>query len=509
MIDFAENIDSLETMVWNFVLNPDNADSELKPKNHASLSREEIVTMILPNYFGTESRNETYKLALKFFKQYNKIPNRNELSSFLELNNYFIEESELSELYLFNLKDYSYDYLYKYVKSFVLLRNLNVTMFDMIAFLKTAAINPDNIDSITDKIRNDINGKLSVSFSNAGHGLNFLDPKSHIQIAKVGTPSGFDFINKTQGGGWNLKTLVVFQGRPKVGKSMVLGNCAARSFLAGNNTGLVTVELADRSYMKRIGSNILNINKDEYENINDETQMGMVVERIQELKDSGRDIGHLEIVEFPTGGATAIDIENYFLRLETKLNKKFKVIVVDYLNLLKPIKDQNGLYEKVKSICEELRGVAMRNDWCIISATQIRRDDVDNFDLGMDSVAESFGLVHTVDALYGLMRSPLEGRMKVKVIANRDNGYEESYKFYAMNKDYFRLEEEVGMNSEYYSDDDQANAIVDEVRAEMNEATQPQLNALNSALSTTPSTNNTTSASEMPDDDYDALFDSI
>ena len=501
MIDFAENIDSLETMVWNFVLNPDNDMSELKPQNHSSLTREELVTMIMPNYFSTEIRNETYKFSLKFFKQYNKIPNRKELNSFLELNNYFIDDAEFEELYLFNLKDYSYDFLYKYVKSFVLLRNLNLTMFDMIAFLKTASINPENIDSITDKIRNDINGKLSVSFSNSGNGLNFLDPKSHIQIPKIGTPSGFEFINKTQGGGWNLKTLVVFQGRPKVGKSMVLGNCAARSFLSGNNTGLVTVELADRSYMKRIGSNILNITKEDYENINDETKMGMVAERIQQLKDSRKEIGHLEVVEFPTGGATAIDIENYFLRLETKLNKKFKVIVVDYLNLLKPIKDQAGLYEKVKCICEELRGVAMRNEWCVISATQIRRDDVDNFDLGMDSVAESFGLVHTVDSLYGLMRSPLEGRMKIKVIANRDNGYEESYKFYAMNKDHFRLEEEDGMNSEYYSDDDNANAIVDEVRAEMNQATKPQMQALTKTEGT--------STSDMPDDDYDELFKSI
>ncbi len=503
MIDFAENIDSLETMVWNFILNPDNDMNELKPNNHASLTREELITMVLPKYFGSETRNESYKFALKFYKEHSKIPNKNELKKHLEINNYFIDDEAFEELYLFNLKDYNYDFLYKYVKSFVLLRNLNLTMFDMIAFLKTSAINPENIDSITDKIRNDINGKLSVSFSNAGQGLSFLDPKSHIQIPKIGTPSGFEFIDKTQGGGWNLKTLVVFQGRPKVGKSMVLGNCAARSFLAGNNTGLVTVELADRSYMKRIGSNILNIKKDDYEEINDETQMGLVADKIQELKDSGRKIGHLEVVELPTGGATAIDIENYFLRLETKLNKKFKVIVVDYLNLLKPIKDQSALYEKVKAICEELRGVAMRNEWCVISATQIRRDDVDNFDLGMDSVAESFGLVHTVDALYGLMRSPLEGRMKIKVIANRDNGYEESYKFYTMNKDHFRLEEESGMNSEYYSDDDNGAGMVDQVRAEMNHATQPQMKAL------TDNSSGDIVTSSMQDDDYDALFEQI
>ena len=177
-------------------------------------------------------------------------------------------------------------------------------------------------------------------------------------------------------------------------------------------------------------------------------------------------MGELWVKEFPTGNCTAIDIENYFLRLESKINKKFKVIVVDYLNLLRPIKDQEGLYAKVKAISEELRGVAMRNEWCIISATQIRREDVENFDLGMDSVAESFGLVHTVDSLFGLMRSPLESRMKIKVIANRDNGYEESYKFFAMQKEYSRLTEEIGMGSEFYSDDEEVNNLADQVRSE-------------------------------------------
>jgi hypothetical protein len=114
----------------------------------------------------------------------------------------------------------------------------------------------------------------------------------------------------------------------------------------------------------------------------------------------------------------------------------------------------------------------------------------------MDSVAESFGLVHTVDSLYGLMRSPLEGRMKIKVIANRDNGFEESYKFYAMEKDYFRLTEERGMNSEYYSDDDVANTLQDQVREEYNTITVKSNEESNTVV-------------EMGDDEYEALFNSI
>ena len=103
MIDFTENIDSLELMVWNFILNPDNDMTELRPKNHESLPREELITMVLPKYYNDEIRQETYKYALKFFKQYNKIPNQKEIKSYLGLNNCFLQEDEIEELYQFNL----------------------------------------------------------------------------------------------------------------------------------------------------------------------------------------------------------------------------------------------------------------------------------------------------------------------------------------------------------------------------------------------------------------------
>lgn len=491
MIDFTENIDSLEKMVWNFILHEDNENNDLKPKNHDSLRREELITMLKPTYFNEDARQETFKLALKFFREYEKIPNRKELKSYLDLTNAHVDDEEFDDLYSFNLREYNYDYLYKYVRSFILLRNLNLTVFDLLTYLKTTSIDPENIDKISEKVRNDISSKLAINFSSGDTGLNFFNPEAHIQIPKTGNPTGFPFFDKCLGGGWNPKSLVVFQGRPKVGKSMVLGNIAARAFQMGNVTGLVTVELPERQYMKRIGSNLLNIRSEDYSAIINTEKAKIIKEKLGDIKDQCK--GELYIKEFPTGSPTAIDIENYFLRLESKINKKFKVIVVDYLNLLRPIKDQNGLYEKIKSISEELRGVAMRNEWCIISATQIRREDVSNFDLGMESVAESFGLIHTVDSLFGLMRSPLESRMKIKVIANRDNGYEESYKFYTMFKDYFRLTEEVGVNSEFYSDDEEVNRLEDEMR-----------NEYSSISGAAP-----TSANSATEEDYDALFESL
>lgn len=218
MIDFTENIDSLEKMVWNFVLNEDNDNNELKPKSHDSLRREELMVMIKASYFNEDSRQESYKLALKFFREYGKVPNRKELKSYLELTNTSVDDEEFDDLYAFNLREYNYDYLYKYVRSFILLRNLNLTVFDLLTYLKTTSIDPENIDKISEKVRNDISSKLAVNFSSGDTGLNFFNPESHIQLPKNGSPTGFSFFDKCLGGGWNPKSLVVFQGRPKVGK---------------------------------------------------------------------------------------------------------------------------------------------------------------------------------------------------------------------------------------------------------------------------------------------------
>ena len=247
MIDFTENIDLLEKMVWNFVLNEANEEDWLKPVgDNEFMDRNDLITHIKSKNFHNEDLAESWSAASKFYREFNKIPNRKELRQLLEIKNSDIEDNVFEELYNFNLSDYNFNYLYKYVKAFILIRNLNVTVLELLTYLKTTNINPENIDQITERVRNDINDKLSIDFTSgqSGGGLNFLNPLHHIQSAKDGSPTGFKFFDKTQGGGWNEKSLVVFQGRPKGGKSMVLGNIAVRSFLVGVNTGIVSVELS-------------------------------------------------------------------------------------------------------------------------------------------------------------------------------------------------------------------------------------------------------------------------
>jgi replicative DNA helicase len=220
----------------------------------------------------------------------------------------------------------------------------------------------------------------------------------------------------------------------------------------------------------------LNIPYNQYNEITSTDRTQLIEAKIEQFRQSGSQPGELWVKEFPTGSATAVDIENYFLKVQESTGKRLQVVVVDYINLMRPMREQGNTYEKIKVISEELRAVAQRNEWTIITATQIKRDAVDDQDIGMSDIAESFGLVHTVDSLYGLMRGPMEKRIKIKVIANRDEGYTESFKMYRMFYDFSRLVEETDPASEYYSDDDDISSIEDDLRQQYaNVQVKPQL----------------------------------
>ena len=464
MIDFKENIELLEKLIFNFILTEDDNDVLIKPKNYDSMDKREVIPLVKAHYFNDDTLQRVYRIAKKFFNEYSKIPTKNELRELTNLENLDIPDAKFKSIFEVDLASYNYDFLFKYTKAFIFYKNLNASVIDVLSYLKTTDINPENVELITNEVREKFNEKLNVSFTNAESGLNFFNPVDHVQLSKIGNPSGFKFFDKTLGGGWNPKTLVVFQGRPKVGKSMVLSNIAGRAFVSGCNVGIATLELSDRKYMKRLGSMILDVPFKDYDSLLDKSQVSEIDSKMKVLRETVPTLGELIVKEFPTGTASAIDVENYFLKVQQNTGKKFTVIVVDYINLMRPMREQGNVYEKIKVISEELRAVAIRNEWCIITATQIKRDAVDDQDLSMSDIAESFGLVHTVDSLFGLMRGPMEKRMKIKLIANRDGGYNESFKMFRMSYEFAKLIEETDPASEFYSDDDDTQSLENQMR---------------------------------------------
>lgn len=78
----------------------------------------------------------------------------------------------------------------------------------------------------------------------------------------------------------------------------------------------------------------------------------------------------------------------------------------------------------VKSIAEELRGLAVEHNLPIVSATQTTRGGYGNTDVELTDTSESFGLPATADFMFALISTEdLEkmGQLMVKQLKNRYN----------------------------------------------------------------------------------------
>lgn len=228
--------------------------------------------------------------------------------------------------------------------------------------------------------------------------------------------------------------------------SIWLANIAANSVRMGYNTAVISLEMRDRKVVKRLGANLMGINMKEYGSVADDD-----VSMKKKLSDIGYDSlqipGKLYVKEFPTSAAGVPDIEGWLKKMEELKGFKFKVIVLDYVNILKNWRNPNteNTYMKIKQIAEDLRAMAMRNDWAIITATQVNRSGFGSTDLSANNISESAALGHTVDAMFGIIQDEVMHANReyiLKLIANRDDGYKNSRKKFMINYDLMRITED-------------------------------------------------------------------
>ena len=101
---------------------------------------------------------------------------------------------------------------------------------------------------------------------------------------------------------------------------------------------------------------------------------------------------------------------------------------------------------KVKQLAEDLRSMAQRNHWAVITASQTKQSEFDATDMSMNSASESSGLVATVDAMFGIIQDPVmytNNEYKLKVLANRDEGYKNAYRKFNVDYSHMRITEDL------------------------------------------------------------------
>lgn len=414
---------------------------------HYLMERKELANIVKPRFFESEDIKKLYDVSTEFIAKYNAAPTKNQLVELCKTRGIADElpESKIELIFDVNLREYDEEWLRESSEAWIEYKNLDISVYDLIAYLKTTNINAENVKEVVQTAKSLINDRNNIQFG-FDEGLDFFNPASHLQPSTDTFSSGYPYIDLCLGGGFYSKALFCFIGEMKIGKSIWLANMAANSVKMGYNTAVISLEMRDRKVIKRLGANLLGITMREYANTADDS-VGMKKKLTGIGYDSLQVPGKLFVKEFPTSAAGVPDIEMWLKKMEEMKGIKFKVIVLDYVNILKNWRNPNteNTYMKIKQIAEDLRAMAMRNDWAIVTATQVNRSGFGSSDLNATNISESAALGHTVDAMFGIIQDEMMHANReyiLKLIANRDDGYKNSRKKFLINYDLMRIVED-------------------------------------------------------------------
>lgn len=279
-------------------------------------------------------------------------------------------------------------------------------------------------------------------------------------------PFDLDLFNKITSGGLTPKTLNVVVAGTNVGKSLFLCHVAASTIAQGKRVLYITMEMAEERIAQRIDANLLDVTLDTLADM-----PRAMYERAFEDLQQRQAFGKLIIKEYPTSGG---NVGHFRVLLdELALKKQFTpdLLIVDYINICSSVRfkagGQTNSYSYVKSIAEELRGLAVEYNLPCLTATQFNREGFDNSDPSLTNTSESFGLPQTADLQVALVTSEeleQDNLLMVKQLKNR----------YADTSKYRRFTIKVDKSKMRLSNDPQQQYLSDPIATAQPRLAKPQ-----------------------------------
>ncbi|MEI7479974.1 MAG: DnaB-like helicase C-terminal domain-containing protein [Actinomycetes bacterium] len=322
------------------------------------------IEYIVPSYFQCKDTRTVFSILAHFYGVHKKVPNLTELKA------HIIEEEHKSSL---KAVVKSFEGIDKHYDKDLLLINTE-------RFLKEKAVLATSIRTHVAiqsgryepaKILHEFEAACGISLVNS-IGMDYLESidqhcKDLQEVFQV-IPTGWKWLDERIGGGLQAKGRAVyaFYGVTNVGKSIFLGNLAANILSQDKSVLLVTLEMSEQMYAKRISAQLSKI---PFDNLPQEIEALKGSLGTYKLKHRN---AKLIIKEFPPKGINPLQLKAYIERMKRK-GIKFDVIVLDYLNLLAPLTYGTSSYEAIKEIAEQLRALTYYFSCPLVTASQVNR----------------------------------------------------------------------------------------------------------------------------------------
>ena len=391
------------------------------------VANEEYARKVLPflkeEYFQDRNQRIVFKEISSFALKYSKLPTKTSLKVELD-NRKDLTEQQYKDItnIVSNFTDDAVDieWLTDTTETFCKDRAIYNAVVDGISIIegRDSTRKPDALPSL-------LTDALSVSFDNrVGHDYieDASDRFEYLHRKEERIPFDLEYFNKITKGGLPQKTLNIALAGTGVGKSLFMCHMAANCINQGRNVLYITLEMAEERIAERIDANLMNVSMDALQDL----PKPMYDDKIEKIMNKVK--GKLIIKEYPTASAHTNHFRSLLQELSIKKSFKPEIIFVDYLNICASSRFKGGSninsYTLIKSIAEELRGLAVENNVPIVSATQTTRGGYVSTDIGLEDTSESFGLPATADFMFALISTEEMEELQqitVKQLKNRYN----------------------------------------------------------------------------------------
>ena len=391
------------------------------------ITNNEYARKVLPflksDYFQDKNEQIIFEEIQKFSIKYSKLPTSTSLQVELD-NRKDLNEQQFKDITSivdsFQSEEVDGQWLLDTTEKFCKDKAVYNAVVDGISIIegRDKKRKPDALPSL-------LTNALAVSFDNrVGHDYltDAEDRYDYYHKKEDRIPFDLDFFNKITKGGLPQKTLNIALAGTGVGKSLFMCHMAANCLSQGKNVLYITLEMAEERIAERIDANLMNISMEDLHNL----PKKMFDDKITKLMSKTN--GKLIVKEYPTASAHSNHFRGLIKELAIKRTFKPDIIFIDYLNICASSRFKGATnvnsYTYIKSIAEELRGLAVECNVPIMSATQTTRSGFTSSDLGLEDTSESFGLPATADFMFALISNEeLEGlnQIVVKQLKNRYN----------------------------------------------------------------------------------------
>jgi len=381
----------------------------------------QIVNLVKPDYFEFPIHSKIFSVVREYYTKYHKLPN----------DDILIEEARKSKAGRENVSDFideieyinrldasalgNQDYFLDLIEDFAKKEAMKDAIKEGVLLLKE-----DRIEEIESLVKKALTVGRSVDLGQdyftdlVARWDRVFNPES-VDRFKTILPT----LDKSLEGGLSSKELAMVIAPPGVGKSLFLVNQSVKSLMEGRKVLYLSLEMAEDKIAQRFDSVMALV--PQFRLKDPPTQL-KVKERLDLFQETFTN-SKLMIKEFPCNSITVNSIRSLLVQLHNHDDFVPDVIVIDYLELLNPVRENMHEYQAQQRVSEDLRGLAMEMKCLLWTATQTNRQGRTVKLITDAELGDSYGKIRTCDFAVSLNQSEEEfdaGKMRAYVVKSRN-----------------------------------------------------------------------------------------